>query len=160
MMPGSCLLRNSPPPGAGLSVVVPLYNGAAVLPQLHDRLVSIAQNLQASRAIACEVVYVDDGSSDAPSPSLATYWRLGSTFKWSPCRVISARRRRAGLDHSRLGAVLFMEGDGQHPPALIETMVCHSKTMIAMSLYTAKASRTNESLVRRAAPRSSAMSIG
>ena len=27
----------------------------------------------------------------------------------------------AGLDHARLGAVLFMDGDGQHPPALIET---------------------------------------
>ena len=23
----------------------------------------------------------------------------------------------AGLDHARLGAVLFIDGDGQHPPA-------------------------------------------
>ena len=26
----------------------------------------------------------------------------------------------AGLDHARLGAVLFMDGDGQHPPSLID----------------------------------------
>ncbi len=25
----------------------------------------------------------------------------------------------AGLDHARFGAVLFMDGDGQHPPALV-----------------------------------------
>ena len=29
----------------------------------------------------------------------------------------------AGLDHARLGAVLFMDGDGQHPPNLIDTLV-------------------------------------
>ena len=29
----------------------------------------------------------------------------------------------AGLDHARRGAVLFMDGDGQHPPALVETLV-------------------------------------
>ena len=27
----------------------------------------------------------------------------------------------AGLDHARLGAVLFMDGDGQHPPDMVET---------------------------------------
>ena len=31
----------------------------------------------------------------------------------------------AGLDHARFGAVLFMDGDGQHPPALVETLVGH-----------------------------------
>ena len=29
----------------------------------------------------------------------------------------------AGLDHARLGAVLFMDGDGQHPPTLVEKLV-------------------------------------
>ena len=29
----------------------------------------------------------------------------------------------AGLDHARRGAVLFIDGDGQHPPALVETLV-------------------------------------
>ena len=29
----------------------------------------------------------------------------------------------AGLDHARRGAVLFMDGDGQHPPALVEQLV-------------------------------------
>ena len=29
----------------------------------------------------------------------------------------------AGLDHARRGAVLFMDGDGQHPPDLVEKLV-------------------------------------
>jgi polyisoprenyl-phosphate glycosyltransferase len=153
MMPGSRLLRNSPPPGAGLSVVVPLYNEAAVLPQLHDRLVSIAQNLQASRALACEVVYVDDGSSDATLTIARDLPATGLDIQ-----VVSLSRNfgkeaalLAGLDHARLGAVLFMDGDGQHPPALIETMVRHWQDDDCDVVYTAKASRTNESLVRRSA---------
>jgi len=31
----------------------------------------------------------------------------------------------AGLDHARLGAVLFMDGDGQHPPDLVLQLVDH-----------------------------------
>src|SRR5437764_1980811 len=49
---------------AGLSIVVPLYNEAATLGRLHARLVEVAQRLATTRALACEVVYVDDGSRD------------------------------------------------------------------------------------------------
>ena len=52
----------------------------------------------------------------------------------------------AGLDHARLGAVLFMDGDGQHPPALIETLVGHWLDDGYDVVYTAKAHRANESL--------------
>jgi len=31
----------------------------------------------------------------------------------------------AGLDHARRGAVLFMDGDGQHPPDIVEQLVGH-----------------------------------
>src|SRR5262249_31650227 len=56
---------------------------------------------------------------------------------------------RAGLDHARFPGVLFMEGDGQHPPALIETLVGHWLDDGYDVVYTAKASRENESLLRR-----------
>ena len=56
----------------------------------------------------------------------------------------------AGLDHARLGAVLFMDGDGQHPPALIETLVGHWLDDGYDVVYTAKAHRENESALRRA----------
>src|SRR5882757_625928 len=55
----------------------------------------------------------------------------------------------AGLDHARLGAVLFMDGDGQHPPALIPTLVGHWLDDGYDVVYTAKAHRENESALRR-----------
>ena len=48
----------------GLSIVVPLYNEAAGLALLHERLVGLARTLKARYGLASEVVYVDDGSAD------------------------------------------------------------------------------------------------
>ncbi len=55
----------------------------------------------------------------------------------------------AGLDHARLGAVLFMDGDGQHPPGLIETLVARWLDDGYDVVYTAKAHRENEPWLRR-----------
>ena len=49
----------------GLSIVVPLYNEAAGLALLHERLIGLARTLRQRYGLACEVVYVDDGSADA-----------------------------------------------------------------------------------------------
>src|ERR1700730_6096095 len=49
----------------GMSVVVPLYNEAAGLALLHERLGELARTLKDRYRLACEVVYVDDGSTDA-----------------------------------------------------------------------------------------------
>jgi glycosyltransferase involved in cell wall biosynthesis len=51
----------------------------------------------------------------------------------------------AGLDHARRGAVLFMDGDGQHPPTLVEKLVGHWIDDGYDVVYTAKAHRDNES---------------
>src|SRR5262245_64608072 len=50
---------------AGLSIVVPLFNEANSLATLHARIVEVARALKATRGLATEVVYVDDGSRDA-----------------------------------------------------------------------------------------------
>jgi glycosyltransferase involved in cell wall biosynthesis len=141
--------------GAGLSIVVPLYNEAASLPRMHARLSEIAQHLAATRGLACEAVYVDDGSTDG---TLAIARVLPASSL--DVQVVSLSRNfgkeaalLAGLDHSRLGAVLFIDGDGQHPPALIETLVGHWLDDGYDVIYTAKASRSGESLVRRLAVR-------
>ena len=142
-----------PSAAADLSIVVPLFNEAASLPRLHNRLIEIAQKLATDRTLACEVVYVDDGSSD---DTLSIARALPATTL--DVQVVSLSRNfgkeaalLAGLDHARRGAVLFMDGDGQHPPALIETMVGYWVDDGYDVIYTAKASRTNESFVRRAA---------
>jgi glycosyltransferase involved in cell wall biosynthesis len=48
----------------GLSIVVPVHNEAASLPRLHAALAEVASTLSAKRGLACEVMYVDDGSRD------------------------------------------------------------------------------------------------
>src|SRR5512140_2590682 len=48
----------------GLSIVVPVYNEAGGLLPLHQRLNDLAASLRQRYGLACEVVYVDDGSQD------------------------------------------------------------------------------------------------
>src|SRR5579871_6741895 len=135
----------------GLSIVVPVYNEAAGITSLHRRLCKLAGTLQQRYRLACEVVYVDDGSTDAT---------LAIARSLSPdaldVQVISLSRNfgkeaalMAGLDHARRGAILFMDGDGQHPPDLVETLVGHWIRDGYDVVYTAKAHRKNEPALRR-----------
>jgi polyisoprenyl-phosphate glycosyltransferase len=139
----------------GLSIVVPLHNEAAGLASLHQRLCALARTLRDRYGLACEVVYVDDGSLDA---TLAI--ARGLAAEALDIQVVSLSRNfgkeaalMAGLDHARRGAVLFMDGDGQHPPALVEELVGHWIDGGFDVVYTAKAHRDNEPLARRLAVR-------
>jgi glycosyltransferase involved in cell wall biosynthesis len=147
--------RSAAPSGAaaGLSIVVPAYNEAASLKRMHARLAEVAQKLAATRGLACEVIYVDDGSSD-DTLKIAR----GLPARALDVQVVSLSRNfgkeaalMAGLDHARLGAMLFIDGDGQHPPELIETLVGHWLDDDYDVVYTAKAHRDQESLLRRGA---------
>ena len=140
----------------GLSIVVPLYNEAAGLASLHQRLCDLARTLNDQYRLRCEVVYVDDGSSDA---TLAIARGLAADAL--DIQVVSLSRNfgkeaalMAGLDHARRGAVLFMDGDGQHPPDLVEKLVGHWIDGGYDVVYTAKANRDNKSLLRRLSVRS------
>ena len=137
----------------GLSIVVPLYNEAAGLAALHARLGELARKLRENYGLTCEVVYVDDGSADA-TLSIAR----GLAADILNVQVVSLSRNfgkeaalMAGLDHARLGAILFMDGDGQHPPDLVEKLVGHWINDGYDVVYTAKAHRDNESFLRRLA---------
>src|SRR5881396_3455091 len=140
---------------AGLSIVVPLFNEGAGLAGFHARLSEIARQLRAQRGLATEVVYVDDGSRD---DSLAVASALPAEA--FDVQVVSLSRNfgkeaalLAGLDHARFGAVLFMDGDGQHPPALVPKLVKYWIDDGYDVVYTAKAHRDNESFLRRQAVR-------
>ncbi|CAN5210051.1 glycosyltransferase family 2 protein [soil metagenome] len=135
----------------GLSIVVPVFNEAAGLARLHERLCALAATLRQKYALACEVVYVDDGSTDA-TLSIAR----GLPPAALDVQVVSLSRNfgkeaalMAGLDHARRGAVLFMDGDGQHAPELVERLVGHWIEDGYDVVYTAKAHRDNETFVRR-----------
>src|ERR1700716_2064634 len=139
----------------GLSIVVPLYNEAAGLAFLHERFSGLAKTLKGRYGLGCEVVYVDDGSADA-----TLVIARGLAADALDVQVVSLSRNfgkeaalMAGLDHARRGAVLFMDGDGQHPPDLVEQLVGHWIDGGFDVVYTAKANRDNESFLRRLAVR-------
>src|SRR3954465_4497910 len=137
----------------GLSIVVPLYNEAAGLAALHQRICDLAKTLRQRYRLACEVVYVDDGSADG---TLGIARNLPATAL--DVQVVSLSRNfgkeaalMAGLDHARGGAVLFMDGDGQQPRSLVEQLVSHWIKDGYDVVYTAKAHRDNETFLRRLA---------
>jgi glycosyltransferase involved in cell wall biosynthesis len=143
------------PDADGLSIVVPIYNEASNLPALHERLTALAQRLNKERQIAVEVVYVDDGSRDN---TVEIARRLpAENFD---LQLISFSRNfgkeaalLAGLDHARHGAVLFMDGDGQHSPELVDKLVALWRDEGYDVVYTAKTTRAGESASRRLAVR-------
>jgi len=140
-----------PAAAAGLSIVIPAFNEAKGLATLHQRIVEIARRLKTRRALRTEVVYVDDGSTDAthgvasalPADALdVQVVRLSRNFGKEAALL-------AGIDHARFGAVLFMDGDGQHPPELIETLVARWLDDGYDVVYTAKVHRQKESWLHR-----------
>jgi glycosyltransferase involved in cell wall biosynthesis len=135
----------------GLSIVVPLLNEAPGLARLHERLSALAIKLKQRYGLPCEAIYVDDGSTDA-TLTVARDLPVDSL----DVQTVSLSRNfgkeaalMAGLDHARLGAVLFMDGDGQHSPDLAEQLVRHWIEGGYDVVYTAKAHRQNESALRR-----------
>lgn len=100
-----------------ISVVVPVNNEAAVLGEFHSRLVSVL----GATGFGYEVIYVDDGSTDASIELLAGLRRE------DPAVAIVELSRNfgkevalsAGLDHARGDAVILIDADLQDPPELI-----------------------------------------
>src|SRR6202142_358206 len=149
--PKSAAHATRSPSASGLSIVVPVFNEAKGLSALHERIAEVARRLKVKRDLRTEVVYVDDGSTDATNS-------IANALPADPLdiQVVTLSRNfgkeaalLAGLDHARLGAVLFMDGDGQHPPDLVDTLVARWLDDGYDVVYTAKAHRENEPWLRR-----------
>lgn len=139
------------PAGERLSIIVPVYNEARNLPNLHAALVEVAARLQAQRGLAVEIIYVDDGSRDASYEVARRLEPSGVSLQ-----VLSLSRNfgkeaalMAGIEHAGPGAMLFMDGDGQHPPAMVETLVGHWLDDGFDVVYTAKSHRADEPMPKR-----------
>jgi glycosyltransferase involved in cell wall biosynthesis len=134
-----------------LSIIVPCFNEADNLPAVHARLCETAQLLRDKRGVKVEVVYIDDGSRDNTYAVASALPPIGLDVQ-----TLSLSRNfgkeaalMAGLHHARHGALLFMDGDGQHPASLIERLVGHWLDDGYDVIYTAKAHRDEESFLRR-----------
>jgi len=130
-----------------LTVVLPVYNEAPLLPELHQRLLATLTAL----GLPWNVVYVDDGSSDASLEVLTGF--AGA----DPRVAVLALSRNfghqmaltAGLDHARGEAVVLMDSDLQDPPELIPELVSRWREGLDV-VYAQRRARPGESTFKRA----------
>jgi glycosyltransferase involved in cell wall biosynthesis len=140
-----------------LSVVVPVYNEEAVLGEFHRRLAAVLDALAGD----AEIVYVNDGSSDATRSQLIALREADARVA-----VIDLSRNfgkeiamSAGLDHANGDAVVVIDADLQDPPELIPDMlrVWHEGCDVVLMR---RRSRAQESWLKRATARAFYRAIG
>src|SRR5271165_5428562 len=102
-----------------LSVVVPVHNEEANLPELHRRLTATLAGLDGP----AEIVYVDDGSTDRSAELIRELMRTRGDVGVS---LVKLSRNfgleiamSAGLDHVRGRNAALMHADLQDPPELL-----------------------------------------
>jgi glycosyltransferase involved in cell wall biosynthesis len=104
-----------------LSLVLPIFNEEAVVPELHARLQQFLPRL----GVETEVIFVDDGSRDRSLELLRALAVIEPRY-----RVLSFARNfghqaaiTAGLDNACGEAVVVMDADLQDPPEVVLEMV-------------------------------------
>ncbi len=111
----------SPKRKQSVDLVIPVFNEAGVVDQIHAKICSTVDGLPYN----FRFLYVDDGSRDGTADSL----RAMST-RDPRVSVLSLSRNfghqaalTAGMDVSRGDIVITMDSDGQHPPEMIPQML-------------------------------------
>ena len=140
-----------------VSVVVPVYNEEAVLPDFHRRLAAVLDGIPA----AAEIVYVNDGSRDGTMALLAELHRADARVA-----VVDFSRNfgkeiamSAGLDYACGDAVVVIDADLQDPPERIPDMIRAWQEGHDVVLMRRK-SRAQESWLKKATARAFYRAIG
>lgn len=130
-----------------LSVVVPMFDEADVLPLLVERLRPVLDGLQESY----ELVAVDDGSKDATPVLLQAARRT-----WPQLRVLRLRANAghqaaisAGLAAARGDWVVTLDADLQDPPEVIPEMVEAARRHGVDVVYGVRTDRSTDSAFKR-----------
>ena len=104
-----------------ISIVIPIYNEEELIEQLNEALASALKEVVDD----WEVVYVNDGSTDASLELLRGLQAVDShvvvvelSRNWGHMGAISA-----GLQTARGRAVILMDGDFQDPPQVLPRMI-------------------------------------
>jgi len=127
------------------SVVVPIFNEADGLRELHRRLCAVMDALG-----VWEVVYVNDGSHDATLREL-------QALRAADARIAIVNLSRnfgkeiataAGLDHAAGEAVIVIDADLQDPPEVIPALVAGWRQGFDM-VYAQRRARAGESWMKR-----------
>jgi len=132
-----------------LSIVVPIFNEEACLPETLRRLSQFRTSI--AERVDVEFLFVDDGSKDN---SLDLLKQAASTDK--SVKILSFSRNfghqmaiTAGIDSARGDYVAVIDGDLQDPPELIEKMYDLALTGYDV-VYGKRKSRSGETIFKKA----------
>jgi glycosyltransferase involved in cell wall biosynthesis len=129
-----------------ISIVVPCLNEQEVLRETNRRLLAVLEQLP----LKFEILYVDDGSSDATPDILREFQALDERI-----RVVRFSRNfghqlaiTAGLEHASGDAVAILDADLQDPPEVLADFV--AKWMDGFEVvYGVRAEREGETAFKR-----------
>jgi dolichol-phosphate mannosyltransferase len=108
-----------------LSLVLPVYNEEAIIPELDRRLRAFFAEVQSGVGERWEVIFVNDGSHDQSSTLLKQLAAGEPRYKV----LVFARNFghqmaiTAGLDRAEGDAVVIMDADLQDPPEVVKDML-------------------------------------
>lgn len=130
-----------------VSIIVPAFNEAEGLALFLEQLFAVLRTCTQSH----EVWVIDDGSRDATWDSF-----LGVLPQYPELRGLRFTRNFgkeaaiiAGMRQARGRSVIFMDSDGQHPPALLPQMLDLWRKGEAQIVAAQKANRDTNSLMAR-----------
>jgi polyisoprenyl-phosphate glycosyltransferase len=129
------------------SFVIPVLNEEDVLPQLFERLDVLLDGLDGRS----EVVFVDDGSTDATFALIEK--RSAGDHRYRGIRLSRNFGHQiaitAGMEHSRGRAVVVMDADLQDPPEVVHEMIARWKDGFAV-VAGRRVARMGEKVTKRA----------
>lgn len=136
--------------GPTLSLVLPIYNEAEIIPELSRRLHSFFADLGSGVGQSWEVIFVNDGSADQSLELLKGLAAAEPRFK-----VLSFARNfghqmaiTAGIDRAEGDAVVVMDADLQDPPEVVSAMVARWREGYDV-VYAVRSKRHGESWFKR-----------
>ena len=105
-----------------ITILVPVYNEEEVVEIFYKEIIKVINSIKNYRF---EILFVNDGSSDQSLLVLQQLSKEDSRVKYlSFSRNFGHQLAvKAGLDYADAPAVISMDGDMQHPPSLIPTLV-------------------------------------
>jgi polyisoprenyl-phosphate glycosyltransferase len=130
-----------------VTIVIPVYNEAEVLPTLYDRLTRVLEGLVESY----EIIFVNDGSQDDSALFLRDFQARDARVKFLNFSRNFGHQIAitAGLDYSSGQTVVVMDADLQDPPEVIPQLIEQWRKGYDI-VFAVRAKRQGEGFFKRA----------
>jgi dolichol-phosphate mannosyltransferase len=123
---------------SALSVVIPIYDEAPILPELARRTAAAAT----ATGLDFELVFVDDASRDGSANRIRSLPEAcRARVVVLPTNVGQFRATQAGLREARGEVIVVLDGDLQDPPELIADLVAARRAASARVAWAVKVGR-------------------